>query len=86
MVNDFTYFGFILQRTGSFKKKKNNLVEKASKAMYDILRKGRTNNLSKSCHLDLFYKIVTPMLIYGSEVWGFENIDVLEKKSTYEIL
>lgn len=52
--------------------------------MYDILRKGRTNNLSISCHLDLFYKIVTPMLIYGSEVWG-ENIDVLEK-STYEIL
>lgn len=85
MVNDFTYIGVILQRTGSFKKKKNNLIEKASKAMYDILRKGRTNNLSISCHLDLFDKIVTPMLIYGSEVLGFENIDVLEK-STYEIL
>jgi hypothetical protein len=31
-------------RTGSFKKNKINLTEKASKAMYDILNKGRVHN------------------------------------------
>jgi hypothetical protein len=36
----------MFQRTGSFKKKKVNLAEKASKAMYDILNKGRVHNLS----------------------------------------
>ena len=47
--------------------------------MYDILGKGRTHNLTISCQLDFFDKIITPMVMYGSEVWGFENIDVLEK-------
>ena len=48
-------------------------------AMYDILNKGRVHNLSVSCHLDLFDKIIIPMLTYGSEIWGYENIDILEK-------
>jgi hypothetical protein len=28
--------------------------------MYDILNKGRVHNLSVSCHLDLFDKIIIP--------------------------
>ena len=47
--------------------------------MYDILNKGRVHNLSVSCQLDLFDKIIIPMLTYGSEIWGYENIDILEK-------
>ena len=41
--------------------------------MYDILNKGRVHNLSVSV-LDLFDKIIIPMLIYGSEIWGYEII------------
>jgi hypothetical protein len=44
-----------------------------------FLNKGRIHNLSVSCHLDLFDKISIPMLTYGSEIWGYENIDILEK-------
>ena len=29
--------------------------------------------------LDLFDKIIIPMLTYGSAIWGCENIDILEK-------
>ena len=47
--------------------------------MHDILNKGRVHNLSVSCQLDLFDKIIIPMLTYGSEIWGYENIDILEK-------
>ena len=47
--------------------------------MYDILNKGRIHNLSVSCQLDLFDKVIIPMLTYGSEIWGYENIDILEK-------
>ena len=56
-----------------FKKNKINLTEKTSKAMYDILIKGRVHNLSVSV-LDLFDKIIIPMLTYGSEIWGCEII------------
>ena len=37
IVSEFIYMGTMFQRTGSFKKNKINLAEKASKAMYDIL-------------------------------------------------
>ena len=73
IVNEFTYLGTMFQRTGSFKKNKINLAEKASKAMYDILNKGRVHNLSVSVW-DLFDKISIPMLTYGSEIWGCEII------------
>ena len=29
--------------------------------------------------MDLFDKIVLPILLYGSEIWGFENLDILER-------
>jgi hypothetical protein len=73
IVSEFIYLGTMFQRTGSFKKNKINLAEKASKAMYDILSKGRVHNLSVSV-LDLFDKIIIPMLIYGSEIWGYQII------------
>jgi hypothetical protein len=34
-------------------------------AMYDIIMKGRLHNLSIECQLDLFDKIVKPILLYG---------------------
>ena len=76
IVSEFIYLSTMFQRTGSFKKNKINLAEKASKAMYDILNKGRIqriHNLSVSV-LDLFDKIIIPMLTYGSEIWGYEII------------
>jgi hypothetical protein len=50
IVSEFIHLGTFFQRTGSFKKNKVNLAEKASKAMYDILNKGRVHNLSVSSH------------------------------------
>jgi hypothetical protein len=58
IVSEFIHLGTMFQRTGSFKKNKVNLAEKASKAMYDILNKGRVHNLSVSCHLDFSHKFV----------------------------
>jgi hypothetical protein len=55
---------------------KNHLYEKAIKAMYEVKKKGRKHNLSISCQLDLFDKLVKPILLYGSEIWGFGNNDI----------
>jgi hypothetical protein len=43
--------------------------EKAIKAMYEVIKMGRKHNLSLSCQLDLFDKLVKPILLYGSEIW-----------------
>ena len=47
--------------------------------MYDVIKKGRLHNLSIECQIELFDKIVKPILIYGSEVWGFGNNSVIER-------
>ena len=47
--------------------------------MYDVLKKGRKLNLSVKCQYDLFDKIVKPILLYGCEVWGNTNTDIIER-------
>ena len=47
--------------------------------MYAVLKLGRKHNLSIKCLLSLFDKMVKPILLYGCEIWGFGNNDVLEK-------
>jgi hypothetical protein len=79
IVKDFNYLGVYFSRTGSFKVCKNHLSEKAIKAMYELIKKGRKHNLSISCQLDLFDKLVKPILLYGCEIWGSCNNDILEK-------
>ena len=47
--------------------------------MYSILSRGRDLNLSIEDHLHLFDKIVVPILLYGCEIWGFGNNEIIEK-------
>ena len=56
-------------------------VNKGTQAMYEILRKGRLHDLSVSCQYDLFHNIVTPILlhVYGCEIWGHVNTDLIER-------
>jgi hypothetical protein len=64
---------------GSFTTAKKVLINKAYKAMYEVLKKGRLHNLSIKSQYDLFDKIVKPILLYGCEIWGFGNIDIIER-------
>jgi len=79
IVKNYKYLGVIFARSGSFLATRKYLQEQAMKAMYSITKKCRFNNLSIECQLDMFDKAVVPILLYGSEVWGFENLDLLEK-------
>jgi hypothetical protein len=79
IVNEFTYLGLNFSRTGSFTNAKKVLINKAYKAMYEVLKKGRLHNLSIKSQYDLFDKIVKPILLYGCEIWGFGNIDIIER-------
>ena len=78
-VKEFKYLGIIFSRSGSFCKAKKHLYEQAQKAMYGVIRKIRQFNLPLECQLDLFDKIVVPVLLYGCEIWGFESLDIIER-------
>jgi hypothetical protein len=36
--------------------------------MFEVLKRGKVHNLSIQCQLDLFDKIIKPILLYGCEV------------------
>ena len=62
----------------SFKSNVNYLIKKATCAMYEVLKKGRLHILNISCQLDLFDKLVKPILLYGSEIWGTYKTAITE--------
>lgn len=56
-----------------------DLSDRASRAMFALLKKCNILNLPIDVTLDLFDKTIVPILTYGSEIWGFENFDILQK-------
>ena len=46
---------------------------KADKAKYSLLAKGRQLNLTVDTFIELLENLVIPVLLYGSEIWGFSN-------------
>ena len=78
IVDEFQYLGILFSRKGNFHKNKAKLVQQARKAMFSLLRKSRKLYLPVDILLQLFDATVVPILLYGSEVWGYENNNVIE--------
>ena len=59
-----------------------NQVTLAKLAMFSVLFKSCKFNLPIYITCQLFDSLVMPILLYGWEVWGYENIEILEKIHT----
>lgn len=79
VVKSYKYLGVFFARSGCFLTTRNYLKNQATKAMYSLLQKCRKHNMSIECQLDMFDKAILPILLYGSEIWGFEKFDILER-------
>ena len=79
VVPKFKYLGIILSFNGSLKPCIEYLCEQGWKAIFAILRKSRNIGLSVSSQIDLFHKLVVPVITYGCELWGYENLDAVDK-------
>lgn len=47
--------------------------------MFSVLSKCRKFDLPIDIQLELFDRMVLPILTYGCEVWGFEDVHILER-------
>ena len=79
VVFTFRYLGIDLNYNGKFTVCKKHLYNQAQKAMYSVLRKSRKKGLPIDLQLQLFDNVVLPILLYGAEVWGHENNEMIEK-------
>ena len=79
IVNEYKYLGVLFNRSGSFFKTKQEIAKQATKAMYSLIKKCKHLCLPINIQIDLFNKMVKPILLYGCEIWGFGNLDIVEK-------
>ena len=76
--SDYNYLGVLDSKSGSFYSAKKQLVNQAER-MYSLIRKSRSLLLPLDLQIELYENMVKPILLYGSEVCGFGNLDVLER-------
>jgi len=78
VVDEYTYLGVVFNYNNTLKKAQDKQIIQAKRAMYSLIIKSRKLRLPLDIQVELFDRIVVPVLIYGSEVWGFENIAQIE--------
>ena len=78
IVDDYTYLGTVFNYNNKFNKAKKKQVNQARGALYSLLAKSHELQLPLDIQLQLFDQVVLPVLLYGCEVWGFEDISQVE--------
>ena len=79
VVFEYTYLGIVFSYNGSFNKAIKRLNVIANRAMFDLIKKGRKLQLDNDIMLKMFDATVLPIALYGSEIWGFSNLDEVER-------
>ncbi len=78
VVNDYVYLGTTFNYNGLFNKAINKQVNQARRAMFNLVTKSRKLCLPVDIQCELFDQLVLPILLYGSEIWGFQQLDQIE--------
>ncbi len=76
---DYVFLGTTFNYNGNFRKAKSKQITQAKRAIYSLIGKIRKLGLPIDITTHLFDTLITPILTYGSEVWGFSDIDEIEK-------
>lgn len=75
----YNYLGICFSYNNSFVNAKKKLVEQAQKALYSVYYKIRNLVIPVDLQLKIFDTLIAPILLYASEVIGFEKNDNIEK-------
>jgi hypothetical protein len=70
IVQEYCYLGVKLNQNGNFTLALKQLSEKALHALYGIRRQLNFSRLNPKYAIKIFDSIISPILLYNSEVWG----------------
>ena len=80
IVNTFNYVGIVFSYTGKWSQTQTTLADKAKQAMFKLNRKlYHLYDPQPEFCCELFDRLIAPILMYGSEVWGFHSADAVER-------
>ena len=79
ILKEFKYLGVLFTQNGWFVQNTKKLSDLARKAMYLLRRRKVDLHLPIERQLNLFDQTIVPILLYGCEFYGFENIYLMEK-------
>ena len=79
IVKNYHYLGITFTKNKRMIQTIKENTAKGKRAMYAIITRAKTEGLSISCQIHLFKTIVLPILLYGCEIWGYEDLGILEK-------
>jgi hypothetical protein len=78
-VKEYKYLGVYFSSSGSFNNCKKHILSQANKALFQLFVRIYNLNLPIDLQIKLFDHTILPILTYGCEIWGFENIDAIEQ-------
>ena len=80
ITSKFTHLGIVFTTGGSFSETQSTLSGQAQKAIFALNRNiNKFVNINPSHVLDLFDKLISPILCYAPEVWGFTKANTIER-------
>lgn len=80
VVNKYCYLGFNFTTKLSYNIGTSHLVAKGKKAVYLVSRVVQNcKEMSPSTFFNIFDTKVLPILLYSSEIWGYQRLDQVER-------
>ena len=76
--SEYCYLGTVFNFNGKFGKAIKERITPARRAMFGLNEKAVNLLLPPDIHIDLFEKMISPIFLYGCEVWGYGNVQPLE--------
>ena len=70
MVQSYCYLGIDMSANGSFGQAISNLDDKAGKAMFTLTDTIFKFDLNIKKSVDLFHRLIAPIVLYGCEIWS----------------
>ena len=79
IVKTYKYLGVLMSSNGSFLNARKSIHDRATKAMHLLYKRIYNLNLPLDLQLKLFDSTILPIITYGSDVWGFECLEMFER-------
>ena len=80
-VDKYTYLGIEICSNGSFKSAAQSMSQKARKALFKLKSLLHGSLVKPRTCLQLFDQLIKPIALYGSEIWGIDDIKHKDENS-----